>query len=214
MWINKLGVAGFVHTFCLIGGVYCSYSKDFLNYGGLSASIQDSSYKPSSFSLHSESNSPLNSRYLPFFNYLSPVQSFSPSINLVDNDVAIPQNNALPSNDKIGKNDKSSQIELYNSEQIKPFSAIRLNPMASTKGVSKSRPFEDKHKRKRTMFRSLFHFGNENKYSLDAPSTFEKPISKSSLPDVNSPIQLDLAKDEQERVKYVRSKGEYLYSKR
>lgn len=90
-----------------------------------------------------------------------------------------------------------------------PFSSIRLNPVPTSKGVSLTRPQEDAFERRgRDRFSSLFDTETARKYSLDAPSTFEKPITKTSLPDVNSPIQLDLATDEQKRVAYAKSQGE------
>ena len=90
-----------------------------------------------------------------------------------------------------------------------PFSSIRLNPVPTSKGVSLTRPREDAFERRgRDRFSSLFDTETARKYSLDAPSTFEKPITKTSLPDVNSPIQLDLATDEQKRVAYAKSQGE------
>jgi hypothetical protein len=62
--------------------------------------------------------------------------------------------------------------------------------------------------RGRDRFSSLFDSENARKYSLDSPSTFEKPISQHTLPDVNSPITLDLATDEQQRVAYAKKQGE------
>ena len=89
-----------------------------------------------------------------------------------------------------------------------PFSSIRLNPVPMSKGVSLTRPQENAFDRDRDRFSSLFDTDTARKYSLDAPSTFEKPITKTSLPDVNSPIELDLATDEQKRVAYAKSQGE------
>ena len=102
-----------------------------------------------------------------------------------------------------------------------PFSSIRLNPVPTSKGVSLTRPptsqenpFGERGRgrgrgRARDRFGSLFDSDKARKYSLDAPSTFEKPITETSLPDVNSPIQLDLATDEQERVAYAKRQGEW-----
>ncbi|KAL8568220.1 hypothetical protein ACOMHN_027743 [Nucella lapillus] len=44
-----------------------------------------------------------------------------------------------------------------------------------------------------------------SRYSLEAPSTFERPIRKSSLPDLHSPIRLDLAPEELQRVAFASS---------
>ncbi|KAK7094577.1 uncharacterized protein [Littorina saxatilis] len=95
-----------------------------------------------------------------------------------------------------------------------PFSSIRLNPVPTSKGVSLTRPQGDRFDRNRDRFSSLFDSDKARKYSLDAPSTFEKPITKTSLPDVNSPIELDLATDEQERVAYAKRQGQLPPSRR
>ncbi|XP_076436574.1 uncharacterized protein LOC143276072 [Babylonia areolata] len=92
-----------------------------------------------------------------------------------------------------------------------PFSSsLRLNPVPTSRGVTLTRPQEDPFDRGRRGggLSSLFDTDRARRYSLDAPSTFEKPISKTSLPDVNSPIRLDLSQEELERVAFAANNGQ------
>lgn len=102
-----------------------------------------------------------------------------------------------------------------------PFSSLRLNPVSSVRGVKILGPDEETQRKREAIADSFtnFHDGvnpghlrsrsrtrSNRAHTYEHENPFEKPISSSTfpLPDVNSPITLDLAEDQVNRVRFTK----------